>query len=282
VHIISVHALLLSSEIECCFKDVRFPNVTLTQVTLSPMLLPPLKALFLFEAYYIIRWFNNPGTNTMKKKTESTTILGKGTDFEGKLVFHGIIRVDGHFKGEIISDGTLIVGQEGMIQANMHVSYVVVSGEVHGNITAEQRVDLRAPGKVFGNIQAPVVVIDEGVIFEGTTRMYQAKGSNHQQSDVVDADDYSGGPPQHLVAIYGIVSDEVSGQPVKNAKVKCKGSEKKYTETNASGYYEAINLKQGKWKIKIKAKGYSKTVTNVEIPGESTVEHNIVLKPKRR
>ena len=218
----------------------------------------------------------------MKKKTESTTILGKGTDFEGKLVFHGIIRVDGHFKGEIISDGTLIVGQEGMIQANMHVSYVVVSGEVHGNITAEQRVDLRAPGKVFGNIQAPVVVIDEGVIFEGTTRMYQAKGSNHQQSDVVDADDYSGGPPQHLVAIYGIVSDEVSGQPVKNAKVKCKGVGRKNTETNASGYYELINLREGKWKLKIKAKDYKKGNAKVEISGDGTYEHSFELRPKKK
>lgn len=218
----------------------------------------------------------------MTKKNDSTTILGKGTRFEGKLIFQGTIRVDGHFKGEIISDGTLIVGHEGMIRADMHVSYVVVSGEVHGNITAEQRVDLHAPGKVFGNIQAPVVVIDEGVIFEGTTRMYRAKNANKQQSDVVDAEDYSGGPPKHLIAIYGIVSDESSGKPVKNATVKCKGPEKKSTQTNASGYYEIINLKQGKWKLKIEAKGYGKAVANVEIPGENTVEHNVMLKPKRK
>jgi uncharacterized protein (DUF2345 family) len=155
-----------------------------------------------------------------------------------------------------------------MIEADMQISYVVISGEVHGNILADQRVDLRAPAKVFGNIQAPVVVIDEGVIFEGTTRMYQAKGVNRQQTDIVDSDDYSGAPPNHLTAIYGIVSDEVSGQPVKNATLKCKGAEKEYTQTNASGYYEVINLTQGKWKLRAEAKGYNRAV--------------VTLKPKRK
>jgi uncharacterized GH25 family protein len=85
-----------------------------------------------------------------------------------------------------------------------------------------------------------------------------------------------------VVAIYGIVSDEVSGQPIKNARVKCKGAEKKHTQTNASGYYEVINLTQGKWKLKVEAKGYGKGAAQVEIPGESTVEQNITLKPKGR
>jgi len=214
--------------------------------------------------------------------SETTTILGRGTTFEGKLIFHGAIRIDGHFKGEIISDGTLVVGQEGMIEADMQLSYVVISGEVHGNILADQRVDLKAPAKVFGNIQAPVVVIDEGVIFEGTTRMYQAKEASRQQTDIIDSDAYSGAPPNHLTAVYGIVSDEISGQPVKNATLKCKGADREYTQTNASGYYEVINLKQGKWKLKAEAKGYNSATLAVEIPEETTVEQNISLKPKRR
>lgn len=221
------------------------------------------------------------GKKVMKKMAETTAILGKETVFEGKLVFHGTIRVDGHFKGEIVSDGTLIVGQEAMIEADMQVSYVVISGEIHGNILADQRVDLKAPAKVFGNIQAPVVVIDEGVIFEGMTRMYQAKGAGQQHTDIVDSEDYSGAPPNHLTAVYGIVSDQISGRPVKNATLKCKGAEKEYTQTNASGYYEVINLKQGKWRLKAEAKGYNKAVLMVEIPEETTVEQNISLKPKR-
>ena len=96
----------------------------------------------------------------MKRKEKVVTFLGKKTAFEGKLSFHGTIRIDGRFKGEITNGGNLIVGEEGIVEADMHVSYIIVRGEVHGNITSDQRVDIRAPGKVFGNIQAPTVVID--------------------------------------------------------------------------------------------------------------------------
>ena len=130
----------------------------------------------------------------MKKAEKVITFLGKDTAFQGKLKFEGTIRIDGQFKGEILSNGNLIVGEEGMIEADIHVSYIAISGECHGNITADQRVDIHAPGKVFGNIQAPVVVIDEGVIFEGNTRMYQAKNAAEKKQAIVESDEYSGGP----------------------------------------------------------------------------------------
>ena len=124
----------------------------------------------------------------MKKTDKVITFLGNETEFEGKLKFDGTIRIDGHFKGEIFSKGNLIIGEEGLVEADMHIAYVAISGEVHGNIIAEQRVDIHAPGKVFGNIQAPVVVIDEGVIFEGNTRMYQAKDAAEKKNSVVGSD----------------------------------------------------------------------------------------------
>jgi len=209
------------------------------------------------------------------------TILGKGTKFEGKLKFQGSIRIDGHFKGEIFSDGNLIVGEEGMIEADVHVSYIVISGEVHGNISADQRVDIRAPGKVFGNIQAPVVVIDEGVIFEGHTRMYRAKEKEGNDLPVIGSDEYKGAPPPSLTAIYGVVTDRETGKPIKNAKLRCKGADKTSVETNASGYYEMTNLKDGNWKLKVDAKGYKKESSMVEISGKGTHEQNFDLEPKR-
>jgi len=217
----------------------------------------------------------------MKKKDRMITFLGKNTELEGKLTFEGTIRIDGYFKGEISADGNLIVGEEGVIEADIHVSYIRISGEIHGNIYAHQRVDIHAPGKVFGNIHAPTVVIDEGVIFEGMTRMYQAKGADQKNMSVVGSDDYIGTPPSSLTAIYGIITDQITGNPIKNAKVSCKGTGDKHTQTNASGYYELINLKDGEWKIKIAAKGYRSKKTKVGISGEGTYEQNIALKPKR-
>lgn len=217
----------------------------------------------------------------MKRKDKVVTFLGKETSFEGKLAFHGTIRIDGRFKGEITRGGNLIIGEEGIVEADIHVSYIIVRGEVHGNITSDQRVDIRAPGKVFGDIQAPTVVIDEGVIFEGKTSMYRAKEETGERSDPIISDEYHGGPPASLSGVFGIVLDQNTGNPIRNASVFCKGSEKRETKTNASGYYEQINLRDGSWKLKIKAKGYKPSMAKVMLSGRGASERNFELKPKR-
>ena len=216
----------------------------------------------------------------MKNGDKGVTFLGKDTRFEGKLRFQGTMRIDGHFKGEVSAQGNLIVGEDALVEGELRVTYASVSGEVHGDIIAEQRVDLHAPSKVFGNIQSPAVVMEEGVIFEGTTKMYQAK-PGAGRTEFIDADDYHGGPPPNLTAIYGMVKDQDSGKPVKNARVTCKGDGKTRTETNASGYYEIIHLKDAKWKLKVEAEGYKKEKAEVTISGLGTYQQDFNLVPKK-
>ena len=122
----------------------------------------------------------------MRKRDEINAFLGKNTEFEGKLSFSGAVRIDGKFKGEIFTAGTLIIGEAAVIESNVHVSHVIISGEIRGNIVAEKRIEIHAPGKVFGNIQAPVVVIDEGVIFEGNCRMQKTKEPEDKKLAVVN------------------------------------------------------------------------------------------------
>ena len=107
----------------------------------------------------------------MKKKDKITTFLGEGTEFEGNLESSGALRIDGHFRGEISGEVSLVVGEGAKIESDIHVSHIIVSGEIKGNIIADKRIEIHAPGKVFGNIQAPVVVLEEGVIFEGNCSM---------------------------------------------------------------------------------------------------------------
>ena len=121
----------------------------------------------------------------MKKKDEINAFLGKNTEFDGKLSFTGTVRVDGGFKGDISGQGTLIVGDSAAVQADVHVSYLVISGEIRGNLLAEDRIEIHAPGKVFGNIQAPIVVMDEGVIFDGQCRM-QAGGKPEDENETIE------------------------------------------------------------------------------------------------
>jgi cytoskeletal protein CcmA (bactofilin family) len=116
----------------------------------------------------------------MKKGDEINAFLGRNTDFDGKLSFKGAVRIDGYFQGEIHSEGTLIVGESAVVQSDVHVSHIIVNGEVRGNIVATQRIEIHAPGKVYGNIQCPTLVIDEGVSFEGQCRMHR-KGETDDQ-----------------------------------------------------------------------------------------------------
>ncbi|MDT8318456.1 MAG: polymer-forming cytoskeletal protein [bacterium] len=108
---------------------------------------------------------------------EINAFLGKGTDFNGKLTFEGTVRLDGKFSGEIFSPGILIIGETATVDANINVNTLIVSGKLTGNIDAKARVEIHAPGKLYGNINSPVLVIDEGVIFEGSCTM-ETKDSN--------------------------------------------------------------------------------------------------------
>jgi cytoskeletal protein CcmA (bactofilin family) len=104
--------------------------------------------------------------------TEITALLGRGTEFEGKLHFEGRVRIDGVFKGEIRSDDTLVIGDGAEVHAEIDVATVIVrGGVVHGNIRARTAIELHAPGKMIGNLHAPSLFIDRGVEFQGSCRM---------------------------------------------------------------------------------------------------------------
>jgi cytoskeletal protein CcmA (bactofilin family) len=104
--------------------------------------------------------------------TEITALLGRGTQFEGKLHFEGRVRIDGVFKGEIQSDDTLVIGEGAEVHAEIDVATVIVRGGiVHGNIRARTAIELYAPGRMLGNLQSPSLFIDRGVEFQGSCRM---------------------------------------------------------------------------------------------------------------
>ena len=96
-----------------------------------------------------------------------SSYLGKETVLEGRLIFKGTFNLDCNFKGDISAPGTLIVGEKGKIDSNIHVTSIICKGEILGNIIAEERVEILSSGKVYGDIWAPVVVVKKGAIFEG-------------------------------------------------------------------------------------------------------------------
>lgn len=106
---------------------------------------------------------------------EIKAFLGEGTDFKGILSFEGTVRIDGKLEGEILTKDTLIVGESAVVNAEINVNTIVISGVVRGNITATGKIEVHRPGKLFGNIKTPSVYLEEGVIFEGNCSMVQER-----------------------------------------------------------------------------------------------------------
>ena len=102
---------------------------------------------------------------------EINAYLGKGSRVSGKLNFDGTVRVDGQVEGEISAQDTLIVGESAVVTAQISGNSIVIKGKVTGDINARKRVEIRAPGKLYGNIVTPSLVIHEGVVFEGHCSM---------------------------------------------------------------------------------------------------------------
>jgi len=105
------------------------------------------------------------------KSAELEAFLGKNTSFEGKMVFEGMARLNGKFEGEIFSRDILTVGENAVINAEINVDTLVVDGKVNGNVSASSKIEINSTGRVYGNITAPALVIEEGGLFDGTCKM---------------------------------------------------------------------------------------------------------------
>lgn len=104
--------------------------------------------------------------------TEITTLIGPGSRFEGRLVFEGVVRVEGELRGEVKSDDTLVVAEGAQVHAEIEVGTCIVQGgAVFGNIRAHRAIEVRAPAQVVGNLQAPQISIEKGVQFEGQCQL---------------------------------------------------------------------------------------------------------------
>jgi cytoskeletal protein CcmA (bactofilin family) len=120
------------------------------------------------------------------RNNDLSAFIDEASEIEGKYRFSGTVMLNGKFKGEIASNDTLIVGEKAVINASIRAGIVLVSGEVVGNVLATERVELRGTARVFGDVEAPVVVVEEGVVFEGNCRMTKpSAGASASAPEVV-------------------------------------------------------------------------------------------------
>jgi len=125
-----------------------------------------------------------------KKKSDAnaiTAFLGVGAEYRGQFNFQGIARIDGGVIGDIISDGTLVLGEDGRVEGSIRVGELVTNGCIVGDVQASRRVVLSKRSNVRGNVLAPVVSIEEGAVINGLLSMPSPDGSSLPAAEARDA-----------------------------------------------------------------------------------------------
>lgn len=103
--------------------------------------------------------------------------IGRGIEVKGDITFADRLQVDGKTIGKLTSDsGTLIIGESGQIEAQIDVGVCVVHGSVQGNLIARSKLEIRRTGRVHGDVITPVLLVEEGAVFNGAIRMTQEVG----------------------------------------------------------------------------------------------------------
>ncbi len=104
--------------------------------------------------------------------------LDSGASFQGKMCFSGVVRVDGHLQGDVSSDGTLVVGETGVVEATLEVGSVIVHGVVLGDVKAKDRVEIAAGGQLEGSIECARLVVEDGAQIDAKIVMTGEQGRN--------------------------------------------------------------------------------------------------------
>jgi len=95
-----------------------------------------------------------------------TGFFDKDTEIKGDLQFQGSFRIDGRFKGNILSDSILIIGEQGQVEADVKVGHIIVNGEIRGTIQASDRAEINSKGRVIGTLVSPKLIVEEGAYLE--------------------------------------------------------------------------------------------------------------------
>lgn len=110
------------------------------------------------------------------KEGRLSGFVGHGTVLTGETVFQAMLRVDGHLVGTVSSEsGTLVVGTNGKVDANVSVSAAMINGTINGDISATEKIQLGRTAVVIGNIQTPRITIEDGAVLEGGCTMLKAR-----------------------------------------------------------------------------------------------------------
>ena len=106
-----------------------------------------------------------------------TAMITDQVEIKGTLAFDGSLEFNGTFEGEIISQGTLTIGSEAIIKAEIQAAKVIIRGKVQGNIMATESVEVCDKAELFGDVQTAKFIVAESAIFRGRSDPIEGKAS---------------------------------------------------------------------------------------------------------
>lgn len=98
-------------------------------------------------------------------------ILSSDVEIKGSIKFQNELIIDGKIEGEIISTGILTVGENAEVRGEIKTKSVTVLGKVHGNITVDERCELKTRAQLIGDLKAARLTIEEGATFVGKSEV---------------------------------------------------------------------------------------------------------------
>ncbi len=147
------------------------------------------------------------------KEGRLSGFVGHGTTLTGETEFHAMLRVDGHLIGTVTSEsGTLIIGTNGQVDANITVAAAMINGSVNGDIFASEKLQLGRTARVMGNIHSPKLIVEEGAILEGSCNMLKAREIQEEEA-VAAATQYEEEPEEILETAEVGTADEINADP---------------------------------------------------------------------
>jgi cytoskeletal protein CcmA (bactofilin family) len=105
------------------------------------------------------------------------TLIGEGSVFEGRIRSEASIRIEGQITGDIECTGDVSVGEKGVVKSNISARDVIIGGSVHGNVVTKGKLTITSTGSLYGNTNAATFIIEEGAVFQGSSKM-ESKTAN--------------------------------------------------------------------------------------------------------
>ena len=114
------------------------------------------------------------------KTSNSTSLLSRNVKIEGEIRGEENLHIDGSVKGAVKLNGDVLIGNAGVVEAEIEAENIVIQGRVNGNVTARRQLEIQPSGKLFGDCSAASIDIKEGAIFEGRSTMSRSSAPPSQ------------------------------------------------------------------------------------------------------